>query len=177
MERIKIGISSCLLGEKVRYNGEHKLNTVLKDALHKYNIEYIPVCPEVECGLGVPRKSMHLEGNPTDPRLIITDTGEDITDRMVKWAQKQIIQLEKEDICGFIFKSDSPSCGIKTVNVFNRNSLPSKTGTGLFTAIFIKRFPLLPTEDEENLKNPALLENFIERICDFAKSCAKQYPF
>jgi len=173
MERIKIGISSCLLGEKVRYDGEQKLNPVLKDAPVKYNIEYVPVCPEVECGLSVPRKAMHLEGNPDSPRLIITETGEDMTDRMVKWAQKRIIQLEKEDIRGFIFKSNSPGCGIKSVNIFNGNSLPSKSGTGIFAGIFIKRFPLLPTEDEENLKNPALLENFIERICAFAKSCAK----
>jgi uncharacterized protein YbbK (DUF523 family) len=157
------------LGEKVRYDGGHKLNIVLKDALDKYNIKYIPVCPEAECGLGVPRKSMHLEGNYTDPRLIITDTGEDMTDRMVNWAQNRIIQLEKENIRGFIFKSDSPNCGIKTVNVFNRNALPSKTATGIFAAMVMKHFPLLPTEDEENLKNPTLLENFIERICAFAK--------
>lgn len=173
MERIKIGISSCLLGEKVRYNGEHKLNPVLKDAPAKYNIEYITICPEAQCGLGVPRKPMHLEGNSDSPHLVITDTGEDLTDRMATWAQNRIIQLEKENIRGFIFKSNSPSCGIKTVNVFNRNSLPSKTGTGIFAAMVTKHFPLLPTEDEENLQNPALLENFIERICAFAKSCAK----
>ena len=105
MEKIKVGISSCLLGEKVRYDGGHKLNIVLKDALEKY-VEYVHVCPEVECGLGVPRKPMRLEGNLDSPRLIITDTGEDITDRMVSWAQKRIIKLEKEDIRGFIFKSD-----------------------------------------------------------------------
>jgi uncharacterized protein YbbK (DUF523 family) len=170
MKRIKIAISACLLGEKVRHNGGHKLNAMIKDLPKKYHIEYVAVCPEVECGLGVPRKSMHLEGNPDSPRLNVTDTEEDLTDRMENWAQNRIIQLEQEHIRGFIFKSNSPSCGIKTVNVFNRNSLPSKTATGIFAAMVIKHFPLLPTEDDKRLNDPSLLENFIERIFAFAKS-------
>ena len=173
MERFKIGISSCLLGEKVRYDGGHKLNTVLKDALLKKHIDYIPVCPEVECGLGVPRKSMHLEGNPDSPRLIIISTGEDTTKHMVNWALKRVNQLEKEDICGFIFKSNSPSCGIRKVKFFNKKHMHLKEGKGIFAKIFIEHFPLLPVEDEELLNDPAMLENFIESIFAFAKSCAK----
>ena len=169
MEKIKVGISSCLLGEKVRYNGGHKLNIVLKDALEKY-VEYVPVCPEVECGLGVPRKSMRLEGNPDSPRLIVTGTREDMTDRMVNWAQKRIMQLEKEDLRGFIFKSDSPSCGMELVNVFNEKSMPVKAGTGIFAGIVMKRFSLLPVEDEDHLRDPVLRGNFIERILAFVKS-------
>ncbi len=173
MKRIKIGISSCLLGEKVRYNGGHKLNAMLKDIQGKYNIEYVPVCPEVECGFGVPRKPMHLEGSSDSLRLVVTDTGKDVTDLLVTWAQKRIIQLDREDIRGFIFKSDSPSCGIKSVHVFNEKSLPLKTGTGIFAGILIKHFPLLPVEDEEHLNDPARLEDFIERIFVFVKSCTK----
>jgi len=163
MEKIKLGISSCLLGEKVRYDGGHKLDKFLTDTLGKY-VEYFPVCPEVGCGLGVPRKSMRLEGNPNSPRLIVTSTREDMTERMVNWAQKRVIQLEKEDICGFIFKSDSPSSGMERVKIYNENSMPVKSGTGIFAKIFMEHFPLLPVEDEGRLHDPGLRENFIERI-------------
>jgi uncharacterized protein YbbK (DUF523 family) len=116
MEKIKIGISACLLGENVRYDGGHKLDRFLTDTLGKY-VEYVPVCPEVECGLGVPRKHMHLEGNPDSPRLIITETRQDETKRMVSWMQKRLVQLEQENIHGFIFKSNSPSCGTGKVKI------------------------------------------------------------
>jgi uncharacterized protein YbgA (DUF1722 family)/uncharacterized protein YbbK (DUF523 family) len=163
MEKIKLGISSCLLGEKVRYDGGHKLDKFLTDTLGKY-VEYVPVCPEVGCGLGVPRKSMRLEGNPDSPRLIVTSTREDMTDRMVNWAKNKVVQLEKEDICGFIFKSDSPSSGMERVKVYNEKSMPVKAGVGMFAGIFMEHFPLLPVEDEGRLHDPGLRENFIERI-------------
>jgi uncharacterized protein YbbK (DUF523 family) len=163
MEKFKVGISSCLLGEKVRYDGGHKLDSYLKDTLSKY-VEYIPVCPEVECGLGVPRKSMRLEGNPDSPKLIVTETREDMTKRMVIWSKKRVIQLEKDDICGFIFKSNSPSCGMEPVNIYNEKSMPIKTGTGIFAGIFMKYFPLLPLENEEHLHDPGLREKFIVKL-------------
>jgi uncharacterized protein YbbK (DUF523 family) len=172
MEKIKIGISACLLGENVRYDGGHKMDSFLKDSLGKY-VEYVPVCPEVECGLGVPRKSMRLEGNPCSPRLIIAETRQDMTERIVNWAQKRVIQLEKEDIRGFVFKSDSPSCGIKKVNVYNEKNISVEAGAGIFAEIFIKHFPLLLVEDEEHLNDPGLRENFIERIFAFTKSSVK----
>jgi len=127
-------------------------------------VAYIPVCPEVECGLGVPRKSMRLEGNPDSPRLIVTSTREDMTDRMVHWAKNKVVQLEKENICGFIFKSDSPSSGMERVKVYNEKSMPVKAGVGMFAGIFMEHFPLLPVEDEGRLHDPGLRENFIERI-------------
>lgn len=172
MKKIKLGISACLLGEKVRYDGGHKLDTFIKDALGKY-AEYVPVCPEVECGLGVPRKSMRLEGKPDSPRLIITEIRQDMTRRMVNWSQKRAIQLENEGIRGFIFKSNSPSCGIKKVNVYNEKNIPVEAGAGIFAEIFIKHFPLLLVEDEEHLNDPGLRENFIERIFAFTKSSVK----
>jgi len=163
MEKINLGISTCLLGENVRYDGGHKLDRFLTDTLRQY-VEYVPVCPEVECGLGVPRESMHLEGNPDSPRLVTIRTKQDMTDRLVQWAQKRVVQLEKKDLCGFIFKSDSPSSGMERIRVYNEKGIPVKKGVGIFTRIFMDHFSLLPVEDEGRLHDPELRENFIERI-------------
>lgn len=162
MEIIKIGISACLLGEPVRYDGGHKLDRFLKDTLGRH-VQYVPVCPEVECGMPVPRESMHLEGVPESPRLITTRTGRDMTDMMVQWAQQRLEQLESEDLCGFIFKSNSPSSGMERVKIF-QDGTPKWAASGLFAGLFMKRFPLVPAEDEGRLHDPALRENFIERI-------------
>jgi uncharacterized protein YbgA (DUF1722 family)/uncharacterized protein YbbK (DUF523 family) len=163
MEKIKLGISTCLLGENVRYDGGHKLDRFLTDTLGQY-VEYVPVCPEVECGLGVPRESMHLEGDPDSPRLVTIRTKQDITDRMVSWAKKRVVELEKEGLYGFIFKSDSPSSGMERVRVYNEKGMPVKKGVGMFARIFMEHFSLLPVEDEGRLHDPKLRENFIERI-------------
>jgi len=163
MEKIKLGISTCLLGENVRYDGGHKLDRFLVDTLGQY-VEYVPVCPEVECGLPIPREAMHLEGDPDSPRLVTIRTKQDMTDRMVQWARNRIIDLEKEDLCGFIFKSDSPSSGMERVKVYNEKGLPVKKGVGMFARIFMEHFPLLPVEDEGRLHDPKLRDNFIERI-------------
>jgi uncharacterized protein YbgA (DUF1722 family)/uncharacterized protein YbbK (DUF523 family) len=163
MEKIKLGISTCLLGENVRYDGGHKLDRFLTDTLGQC-IEYVPVCPEVECGLGVPRESMHLEGYPDSPRIVTIRTKQDMTDRMVQWARKRVAELEKEDLCGFIFKSDSPSSGMERIRVYNEKGVPVKKGVGIFARIFMDHFPLLPVEDEGRLHDPELRENFIERI-------------
>ncbi len=163
MEKIKLGISTCLLGENVRYNGGHKLDRFLTDTLGQY-VQYVPVCPEVECGLPIPRESMHLKGIPDSPRLITSKTKQDMTERMVRWAKKRVAELEKEDLCGFIFKSDSPSSGMERVKVYNEKGMPVKKGVGMFARIFMEHFPLLPVEDEGRLHDPELRENFIERI-------------
>lgn len=163
MEKIKLGISTCLLGETVRYDGRHKLDRFLTNTLGQY-VEYVPVCPEVECGLGVPRESMHLEGNPDSPRLVTIRTKQDMTDRLVQWSWKRVADLEKEDLCGFIFKSDSPSSGMERVRVYNEKGMPVKKGIGIFAGIFMDRFPLLPAEEEGRLHDPELRENFVERI-------------
>ncbi len=162
-EKIKLGISACLLGENVRYDGSHKLDRFLTDTLGQY-VEYIPVCPEVECGLGVPRESMHLEGDPKSLRLVTIRTKQDMTDRMTKWAQKRVVQLEKEGLCGFIFKSGSPSSGMEGVKVYNEKGMSVRKGVGIFARIFIEHFRPLPVEDEERLHDPKLRDNFIERI-------------
>ena len=163
MEKIKLGISTCLLGENVRYDGGHKLDRFLTNTLGGY-VEYVPVCPEVECGLPIPREAMHLEGDPDSPRLVTTHTKQDMTDRVVQWARKRVVELEKDNLCGFIFKSDSPSSGMERVKVYNEKGMPVKRGVGMFARIFMEHFLLLPVEDEGRLHDPNLRENFIERI-------------
>lgn len=156
-------MSACLLGEKVRYDGGHKRVRFITDTLGRF-VEFMPVCPEVECGLGVPREPMHLVGDPGSPRLVTVQSGMDHTDRMLSWAQQRVKVLEAEDLCGFIFKSGSPSCGMKRVKVYDAKGSPGKGGAGLFARAFMERFPLLPVEDEQRLYDPTLRENFIERI-------------
>lgn len=163
MEKIKLRISTCLLGENVRYDGGHKLDRFLTDTLGQY-VEYIPVCPEVECGLPVPREPMHLAGDPGSPRLVTTHTKQDMTDRMVRWANKRVVALEIEDLCGFIFKSNSPSSGMNRIRVYNENGISVRKGVGIFARILMGHFPTLPVEDEGRLQDPELRENFIERI-------------
>ena len=160
---IKLGISSCLLGNNVRYDGGHKLDRFLRDTLGQY-VSFVPVCPEVECGLPVPRESMRLVGDPADPRLITTRTGIDHTERMKSWARQRLDALAQEDLCGFIFKKDSPSSGMQRVKVYNDKGMAEKTGSGLFAKAFMERFPRVPTEEEGRLYDPRLRENFIERI-------------
>jgi uncharacterized protein YbgA (DUF1722 family)/uncharacterized protein YbbK (DUF523 family) len=161
--KIRLGISTCLLGEKVRFDGGHKLDHFLTDTLGQY-VEYVPVCPEVECGFGVPRESFRLVGDPDNPRLVTTRTQVDHTERMVQWARKRVQELEKEDLCGYVFKGGSPSSGMERVKVYDRNGVPGKVGVGIFARIFMESFPLLPAEEEGRLHDPKLRENFIERI-------------
>lgn len=159
----RLGISACLLGERVRYDGQHKYDVFLVETLGKY-VEYVPVCPEVGCGLPVPREAMHLEGDPAKPRLIATNTRRDLTDQMLTWVARKIVELEKENLCGFVFKSKSPSSGMERVKVYNGKGMLSGRAPGLFAGAFIKHFPLLPAEDEGRLHDPELRGNFIGRI-------------
>jgi uncharacterized protein YbgA (DUF1722 family)/uncharacterized protein YbbK (DUF523 family) len=168
MERVRIGISTCLLGEAVRYDGGHKLDRFVRDTLGQY-VDYVPVCPEVECGFGIPRESMHLEGDPQAPRLVTTRTKRDVTDQMLDWAHRRVAELEREDLCGFIFKSNSPSSGMERVKILDRNGMPRKIGVGVFAGIFMSHFPLTPVEEEGRLHDPALRESFIERIFVFKR--------
>ena len=163
MEKVRLGVSACLLGQRVRYDGTHKLDRFLTDTLGAY-VEYTPVCPEVECGLSVPREPMRLEGNPDSPRLVTSRTKRDLTDQMVSWARRRVVELEKADLHGFVFKSNSPSSGMERVKLYDQNGVPSKKGVGLFAAAFKDHFPLLPVEEEGRLHDPDLRENFIERI-------------
>ena len=168
MKKIRLGISSCLLGENVRYNGGHALDRFLRDTLGKY-VEYVPVCPEVECGFGIPRETLRLMGDPKQPHLVTSQTGIDYTDRMEAWARTRVGELENENLCGFIFKSDSPSSGMERVKIYNDEGVPRKSGVGVYARIFKEHFPLIPVEEEGRLHDPILRENFIDRIFTYRR--------
>lgn len=163
MERIRLGVSACLLGQRVRYDGGHALDRFLKDTLGTY-VQYVPVCPEAECGFGVPREPLRLAGDPERPRLVTVCTGIDHTDRMEAWAAIRVAALEKEELSGFIFKSGSPSSGMGRVKVYDDEGVPRKIGVGIFARIFMEHFPLTPVEEDGRLHDPLLRENFIDRI-------------
>lgn len=160
---IRLGISACLLGEKVRWDGGHKRDRFLTDTLGRF-VEWVPVCPEVEVGLGIPRETLRLVGEPRNPRLVTTRTGVDHTARMQDWAAGRLKALEGEDLCGFIFKSDSPSSGMERVKVYNATGMPEKKGVGIFARAFMEHFPLVPVEEEGRLNDPRLRETFIEQV-------------
>ena len=162
-EKIKMGVSSCLLGNKVRYDGGHNHNKYITDTLAHF-FDFVPVCPEVECGLPTPREAMRLIGDPENPRLVTNKTGVDHTDRMNDWAKVRLRELEQENLCGFIFKNRSPSSGMERVKVYDENKVPQNVGEGLFARAFKKHFPLLPTEEEGRLNDLVLRENFIEAV-------------
>ncbi len=161
--KIPVGVSSCLLGNPVRYDGGHKQDRFITDTLAHY-FHFIPVCPEVECGLPVPRETMRLVGDPEHPRLMTSKTGVDHTEKMINYSAYKAKQLENEDLCAFIFKKDSPSSGLHRVKVYSNTGPARKKGRGLFAAAMVKCFPLLPMEEEGRLHDARLRENFIENI-------------
>lgn len=167
--RPRVGISTCLLGENVRYNGGHARDRFLTDTFGEF-VDWVPVCPEVECGLPVPREAMRLVGDPASPRLVTIDTRIDHTRRMQSWARKRVRDLEPEDLVGFIFKSRSPSSGMERVKIYDETGMPHKVGVGLWARAFMDHFPLVPVEEDGRLHDPGLRENFIERIF-----CLKRY--
>jgi uncharacterized protein YbgA (DUF1722 family)/uncharacterized protein YbbK (DUF523 family) len=163
-ERIKVLVSACLLGEKVRYDGGHKRDLFLNETLGPF-VQWVRVCPEVDCGLPVPREAMRLVGDPTSPRLVTNRTGIDHTDRMEGWAKARLDELAGLDLCGYICKKDSPSSGMERVKVYGAGGgVPARTGAGVFTRMFMERFPRIPVEEEGRLTDPVLREMFVERV-------------
>ncbi len=162
-DKIKIGVSACLMGEPVRWNGGHARDRYLTDILGQY-VAYVPVCPEVECGMGVPRETLRLVGNPDHPNLVTSKTNVDHTRRMTEWARKRVKELERENLCGFVFKKNSPSSGLYKVPVKNSKGMPEKKGQGIFARVFTEYFPLVPVEEDGRLHDAKLRETFIEQI-------------
>lgn len=162
---IAVGVSACLLGEKVRYDGGHKHDSYITGTLAQF-FRLVPVCPEVESGMPVPREAMRLEGESAAPRLVTIRTRVDKTEQMQRFSREKVRELEKERLCGFIFKKNSPSSGLYRVKVYN-SGRPVPSGSGLFAAAVLRHFPLLPVEEEGRLNDPQLRENFLERIFAF----------
>ena len=167
-QEIKIGVSSCLLGKEVRYNGGHSLDRYIAGTLSDY-FSFVDVCPEVEAGFGIPRETLRLVGDPDAPRLVTTKTKKDFTNKMMNWAKQRVLELEKEDLCGFIFKKGSPSSGMERVRVYTEKGMPSNRGSGMFARMFMRHFPLVPVEEDGRLNDSVLRENFIERIFAFRR--------
>jgi uncharacterized protein YbgA (DUF1722 family)/uncharacterized protein YbbK (DUF523 family) len=160
---IRVGISSCLLGQEVRYDGGHKRDRYITDTLGLY-FSWVPVCPEFELGLGVPRETLRLTGEPGHPRLVFRKSGADITEKMAAWAATRAAELARQDLAGYILKSDSPSCGMERVKVHRPEGPGVRRGVGLFARALMEAEPLLPIEEEGRLHDPGLRENFVERV-------------
>lgn len=163
---IAIGVSSCLLGEAVRYDGGHKHDRYITDTLGRF-FRFVPVCPEVGCGLPVPRESMRLEGDPAAPRLMTTRSHRDLTGQMLAFCDARVRELEREQLRGFIFKKSSPSSGLYRVKVYQPDGAPPKSGSGLFASALTRHFPLLPVEEEGRLNDADIRENFLERVFSY----------
>jgi uncharacterized protein YbgA (DUF1722 family)/uncharacterized protein YbbK (DUF523 family) len=162
--RLRIGISSCLLGEQVRFDGGHKRDAFLVGTFAEY-CEWVPVCPEFELGLGVPRESLRLVGDKAAPRLIAPASETDHTVAMQRFVGRRLRQLEAEGLHGFVFKKGSPTCGLERVRVYHLSMGGHESkGRGLFAAGLVERWPLLPVEEEGRLNDARLRENFIERV-------------
>jgi uncharacterized protein YbgA (DUF1722 family)/uncharacterized protein YbbK (DUF523 family) len=162
-DRLRIGVSSCLLGEAVRFDGGHKHDHFLTDVLGPY-VEWVPVCPELEVGMGVPRESVRLVGDVEAPRMVGVRSGTDHTDAMRGFAAERVRQLATLDLQGYVFKKSSPSCGMERVRVYGKGGMPARSGRGLFADAFIRAQPLVPVEEEGRLHDPVLRESFIERV-------------
>lgn len=161
--RPRLGISACLLGQNVRFDGGHKKDEFLCETFGRF-VEWVPVCPELEVGMGVPRESVRLVGPPAEPRMIAERSGRDWTMPMQRFAALRLGQLAELGLSGYVFKKNSPSCGLERVRVYNDRNVPSRHGRGLFAAAVVETLPLLPVEEEGRLNDPALRENFVERV-------------
>ena len=171
-QRLRVGVSSCLLGRAVRYDGGHKRDDFLTGVLGPF-VEWVAVCPEVEIGLGTPRPTLRLEGDAASPRLVMPSTGVDYTGTMRRYAEKKVAALARADLCGYVLKKNSPSCGMERVKVYWSGGHASKKGSGIFAAVLRERLPALPVEEEGRLSDPVLRENFIERL--FAARRLKEF--
>ncbi len=160
-EKIPLGISSCLLGEKVRFDGGHKQNRYILDTLGQY-FSFRPFCPELAIGLGVPRETIRLVGDGEAIRAVGNKTADlDVTQPLIEIAHAQ--RDWHDQIFGYIVKKDSPSCGMERVKVY-RNEQAQRDGAGLYTMTMMQNFPSLPVEEEGRLGDPVLRESFIKRV-------------
>jgi uncharacterized protein YbgA (DUF1722 family)/uncharacterized protein YbbK (DUF523 family) len=163
-EPIRVGVSACLLGQRVRWDGGHKSDAFLIETLGRF-VEWVPVCPEVEVGLPVPRDTLRLVRRGEDIRMVMPRTGTDHTQEMRSYAARAVRGLATRDLCGFVLKKDSPTCGMARVKVYPESGgSPARDGRGLFAGELIRQMPHLPVEEEGRLQDRRLRENFVERL-------------
>jgi uncharacterized protein YbgA (DUF1722 family)/uncharacterized protein YbbK (DUF523 family) len=162
-DRLRIGISACLLGQNVRWDGGHKRDRFLVDELGPF-VEWVPVCPEVELGLGTPRPTLRLERRGHEVRMVEPKAEQDRTEAMRAYARRRVRELEGEDLGGYVLKKDSPSCGLERVKVYAGTGPGVRDGRGLFAEALVERFPDLPVEEEGRLGDARLRESFVVRI-------------
>ena len=160
---IRVGISACLLGSEVRYDGGHKRDDLIIETIGRL-VEWVPVCPEVEAGFGTPREAMNLVRTEGGVRLLTVDTVRDVTERIDVYARRRVSELAAENLSGYVLKKDSPSCGLEGVKVYDARDVADRTGRGRFAAALMERFPDLPVEDESRLSDPRLRQLFLERV-------------
>ena len=163
---IRIGISSCLLGQEVRYDGGHKYDPSLT-GLFGEPVEWVPICPEVEAGFGTPREPVQLVRVAGDVRLLTVMTRRDLTGDLDSFAMRRVAAIAAEHLSGYILKADSPSCGLEGVKVYEHDAF-ERTGRGRFAAALVARYPDLPVEDEARLADPRLRRAFVERVIAYA---------
>lgn len=161
--KLRIGVSSCLLGMAVRWDGGHKRDRFLTEALAPW-VEWVEVCPEMDIGLGSPRETIHLVGNTIHPRLVGTKSGADHTETMRAYAESKAGELARLDLCGYIFKSDSPTCGMERVRLYDHKGMARREGVGAYARVIVERLPTLPVEEEGRLNDAGLREAFLERV-------------
>jgi uncharacterized protein YbgA (DUF1722 family)/uncharacterized protein YbbK (DUF523 family) len=167
MPAVKVGVSGCLLGKKVRFDGGHKRNRFITDSLADC-FQLVPFCPEVAIGMGIPRQPIRLVGTAQTPRAVgVRQPEMDVTSALQTYARGVAEHIQ--DLCGFIFKKDSPSCGMARVKIYNHSGMPERTGTGLFAREIMRADPLLPVEEEGRLNDVHLRENFVTRVCVYAR--------
>ncbi|MEL7550692.1 DUF523 and DUF1722 domain-containing protein [Pseudomonas protegens] len=159
----KIAISACLLGVEVRYNGGHKESRLCSRVLSDY-FDFVPLCPEVAIGMGTPREPIRLVGDPEQPRAVGTvDASLDVTLPLAEYGERMAAQVD--DICGYIFMQNSPSCGLERVKVYQANGIPHRNGgRGVYAQAFCAQHPNLPVEEAGRLNDPVLRENFLTRV-------------
>ncbi len=165
---IRLGVSSCLLGQAVRYDGGHKRDRFATDVLGGF-VEWVPVCPELEAGLGVPRPPMRLVRDAGGVRLVEIASGRDHTRALSRFAAHRLRGLRALELCGYVLKKDSPSCGMTRVKVYDAHTVPKRDGAGIYARALREAFPHLPVEEEGRLHDPVLRENFIERVFAYAR--------
>ena len=172
-EKPAIGVSACLLGDDVRYNGENKKSPQIINTLGKH-LRLIAVCPEVECGLSVPREPMQLTGDIECPRLMTINTSVDYTEKLMRWSKDKLKGLEEEPICGFILKCRSPSCALRDAKLYPSDRGSAIKSPGIFAGALIKHFPLIPISDEEDLADEGRLKQFVAQAMMVFKNNVKK---